>query len=209
MLDLSAVAKLEKNKISSTGVWIVLLEVHVSPEIEFKICNNNEDVEWPTGSGQIWTAFPFQLGTITEDSRGELPQLTLQVSNVTRTVQHYLEQSDGGVDSQVILRVVHSDHLDQTTPELEEVFSVQGVSTSAQWVDFRLGPDFTTSQRFPTYRFMKNFCPWRYGGIECGVSEGMKNTYPTCNKTLENCRERENAERFGGEPALPGGLYVR
>src|SRR5690554_6563563 len=115
MLDLSLAAKLEKNKISSTGVWLVLLEVIVSPEIEFKICNNNEDIVWPTGA-DTWVGFPVRLGMVTEDSRGELPQLTLQISNVTRTVQHYLEQSDGGVDSQVILRVVYSDHLSESVP---------------------------------------------------------------------------------------------
>src|SRR5690554_914294 len=89
MRDLSAIAKLEKNKISSTGAWLILLEIQFQGTT-IRVVNNNEDIEWPEGSGTTWVAFPFELGDIGENSKGELPSLQVKVSNVTRVIQQYL-----------------------------------------------------------------------------------------------------------------------
>ncbi|AZO96084.1 DUF1833 family protein [Halocella sp. SP3-1] len=205
MYSLSAIAKLEKNKISSTGTWLVLIEIQFQGET-IRVVNNNEDIEWPTGSGTIWTGFPFELGEVSENSKGELPSLQLKVSNVTRTIQQYLEEYAGGTDATVILRVVMSEHLELTTPELIETFSVKSTSTSAQWATFNLGPDCATTQRIPPDRYMQNFCPFKFKGIKCGYSGSES----SCNKTLASCRVCHNSTRFGGEPGIPGagGLYV-
>lgn len=205
MRDLSVIAKLEKNKISSTGAWLILLEIQFQGAV-IRAVNNNEDIEWPTGSGTWWVAFPFELGEVNENSKGELPSLQLKVSNVTRVIQQYLEEYAGGTDATVIMRVVMSEHLDLETPELEEVFSVKSTSTDAMWAYFNLGPDYAITQRYPSERYMKNFCPYKFKGIRCGY-DGPKTT---CNKTLSDCRERNNSERFGGAPGIPGtgGLYV-
>lgn len=205
MRDLSVIAKLEKNKISSTGAWLILLEIQFQGAT-IRVVNNNEDIEWPAGSGTRWVAFPFELGEVSENSKGELPSLQLKVSNVTRIIQQYLEQYAGGTDATVILRVVMSEHLDLTTPELTEVFNVKSTSTDAMWAYFNLGPDYALTQRFPPDRYMRNFCPFKFKGIKCGYSGPLT----TCNKTLKDCRERNNSERFGGFPGIPGagGLYV-
>ncbi len=205
MNNLSAIAKLEKNKISSTGAWLVLIEVQFQGAT-IRVVNNNEDIEWPTGSGTTWIAFPFELGEVNENSKGELPALQLKVSNVTRTIQQYLEEYAGGTDATVILRVVMSEHLDLTTPEMTETFSVKSTSTDAMWAYFNLGPDFALTQRYPADRYMQNFCPYRYKSIKCGYNGAL----PPCNKTLSQCRERNNSTRFGGAPGIPGagGLYV-
>ena len=52
---------------------------------------------------------------------------------------------------------------------------------------------------------MKDYCPFKFKGIECGY----KGAASKCNKTLKRCRELGNNERFGGEPSIPqGGLYA-
>ncbi len=205
MRSLSNIAKLEKNKISSTGAWLVLIEVQFQDET-IRVVNNNEDIEWPTGSDTLWVAFPFELGDVSENSKGELPSLQLKVSNVTRTIQQYLEQYAGGTDATVILRVVMSEHLDLTTPELTETFSVKSTSTDAMWAYFNLGPDYAMNQRYPADKYMQNFCPYKFKGIKCGYNGSRIN----CNKTLSDCRIRRNSVRFGGFPGIPGmgGLYV-
>jgi len=116
-LDLSAVAvyEIEKNKIATTGAWLILLEIQYEG-VTIRIVNNTENIEWPTGSGQIWHRFPFRLGEVSEDRGGEIPQFTLRVSNVHRTVGRYLEQYRGGTDATAIIRVVHSKHLDNPKP---------------------------------------------------------------------------------------------
>ncbi|AZO96124.1 DUF1833 family protein [Halocella sp. SP3-1] len=205
MNSLSAIAKLEKNKISSTGAWLVLIEIQFQGET-IRVVNNTEDIEWPAGSGTIWVAFPFELGEVNENSDGELPSLKLKVSNVTRTVQQYLEEYAGGTDATVILRVVMSEHLELETPELEETFSVKSTNTNAQWATFNLGPNCAMTQRIPPNKYMQNFCSYKYKGIECGYSGNKM----SCNKTLTDCRAHNNSVRFGGFPGIPGagGLYV-
>lgn len=202
MLTLSTAAKLLKNELHSDGAWLLLLEVQVKGLETIRVCRNTDDIEW---NGFTWIAFPFDLGEVSEDSKGTLPKVELKVSNVTRTLQYYIEQANGGVQSTVILRVVHSKHLDLTSPELEEMFSVTGVSVNAQWVTFSLGMNYPSGARRPLRRYLKNFCPFKYKGIECGSTA----SYATCDKTLVQCRERNNAVRFGGEPGIPsGGMYI-
>ena len=208
MLTLSQAAILEKNKIASSNVWLILLEINIPatktgelPTI-LRLVRNTENIVW---SGQLWTAFPFELDPPKQSGNGELPNFTVRVSNVTRTVEGYLEQAGGGVGSSVRMMVVLSEHLDITTPELDEQFSVQSVSYDESWVSFVLTGSVNLFRRVPLRRFLKNFCPFQYKGPECKA----RSSYASCDKSLANCRQRGNEARFGGEPAIPqGGIYV-
>lgn len=201
MLNLSQAAILEKQKLQSDGVWLILLEV-IIPGVEIiNIVRNTEDITW---GGVKWIAFPFELDDLKEDSKGGIPELTLRISNVTRALQNYLEQIGGGVGCSVVFRVVHSEHLDITTPEIMEEFTIQHVTVDQDWVVFTLGAGDPLMKRFPPRRFLRNFCPFKYRGVECGASSA----FTTCNKTLSNCKERNNSPRFGGFPTVSqGGFY--
>lgn len=208
MLTLSAEGILEKNKLISDGVWLPLVEIIlVDPTTTLRLVQNTDNITW---NGETWVAFPFDLGDTTEDSKGALPSIQLTVSNVTRAIQYYLEEGNGAVGATVTIRVVHSKHLDLTTPEIEETFSILSPKVDANNVVFDLGSDYPISARRPEKRIMKNFCPFVYGGPECAVAAGTLIGFPTCGKTLTDCRARKNSVRFGGEPSIPtgGGLYV-
>lgn len=200
MLQLSELAKREKNKISSDGVWLVLLEVQFEEEPLFHIVLNNENIVW---NNNEYIAFPFELGKITQTSEKELPTLDIKVCNVDRTVQAYLEEYSGGKDTTVILRVVNSKFLTETTPVFEEIFSVLSTKADAMWVTFNVGCDYSFYQRFPRHRYKKNICYWKYKGIECACTS----TLTTCNGTLASCRERGNSVRFGGQPGIYSNSY--
>lgn len=206
MLNLSAAAIIEKNRLSSEGAWLVLLEIEVPGVAEhIRIARNTEAVNW---NSYAWEAFPFDIDPIADSGDGEIQSLTIRVSNVTRIVQAYLEESGGGVGAVVTVRVVHSQHLALTEAEVEEEFSVTGTSCDDAWVYFTLGPSYPVYARRPERRYLKNFCPFEYGGIECAVGADTRGVYPNCAKTLVACRQRGNAVRFGGEPSIPGGFYV-
>lgn len=208
MLTLSADAISEKNKIAGDSVWLVLLEVKI-PGATLRLVNNNENITWPTVGGNDWTAYPFNLEQIRENSRNEVPSVTIRISNVSRDVQYYLEAADGAVGFPVVIRVVNSEHLNLTDPELELDYVVKSVTYDAQWVTFTLGGSQHIVRRCPERRYLKDFCPFRYGAIECGVSAATVSSYPTCNKSLAACRERSNSARFGGHPGIPtGGFYA-
>ena len=202
MLNLSAVAKMEKNKLVSDGAWILLLEITVSQSTVIRLCRNTEDIQW---NGETWTAFPLELDAPKQSGTGELPRFAVRVSNITRTVEGYLEQAGGGVGATVRMMVVMSNHLGLTTPELDEEFSVQSTSYDQDWVTFNLSGSVNLFRRIPQRRFMKNFCPFQYKGPECKCLSPL----PTCDKSLSACKARGNSRRFGGEPAIPqGGLYA-
>ncbi|WP_094605329.1 hypothetical protein SPSIL_002700 [Sporomusa silvacetica DSM 10669] len=205
MLNLSVAGVLEKSQFASDGVWLLLVEVALPDSAEpLRLVRNNEDIVW---NGDTWTAFNFKLGEITEDNKGKPQAIPLQVSNITQIVQGYVEENNGLTGTTVTLRVVHSQHLDNTLPEVEEIFTVQSTTCDSKWVTFFLGSDISTQLRFPFRRVLKNFCAWRdqYKGIECGYAGSL----PACDGTLQSCRNRGNSVRYGGEPSIPeGGLYA-
>lgn len=204
MLSLSAAAKLEAHKLISDGAWIVLFEIQIINGPTLFICRNNEKIIW---NNEEWLPFPLEIDDVKESSNGELPSVVLRVSNVTRAVQGYIEDSGGGVGSYVIIRVVHSEHLDLIEPELEEEFMCVSTKCDAMWVYFELGLGEPVIKRFPPRRYLKNFCPFKFKGIECGVPSATVGS--TCNKTLTACRGYNNSTRFGGFYAIPqGGFYV-
>jgi phage-related protein len=90
--NISSFALLEKNKLTSSTVWLVMLEITIpGVAIPIRITSNNESVTWREES---WIAFPFELDDISEESKGEVPQVTLRVSNVSRVMESYLQDFD-------------------------------------------------------------------------------------------------------------------
>lgn len=198
MRTLSTAALIEKNKLSTDSAWLILLEVTIGATV-LKLVANNEDILW---SGDTWQAFPFELDTVGETGKGEIPAITVKVSNVTGEVQRLLEANDGANGVPVVIRVINTD-VTTTTPELELSFVVESSTHDEQWITFRLTGANCLTRRVPRRRYLKNFCPFVYGGIECGVSAATMATYPTCNRTSANCTERWNFIRFGGFPWMP------
>lgn len=207
MIQLPLSAILEKNKIASTGVWIILLEVYIpSPETVICICNNNENIEW---NGRTWYAYPFTIGSIKEDSRGELPSVPINIFN-DYTIQEYLEKSKGGKGTTVTVRIVHTEHLDENEPYIEETYAAKSIKTNDEWITIDLGADIILFSRYPYDTYQKDWCWLKYGGIRCGVSSTALATFPTCPHTLPGCRERGNSKRYPGVVSMPGrGIYVR
>ena len=199
MLNLSAAAIIEKNKLVSDSVWIILLEI-ATPDDTIRIASNNTNVEW---GGYVWTAFPFIIDDMKYDKE-ELIEVPVRISNVTKFMEYFVEYYDGLINCEVVLRVVNSNFLDEENPELEENFVITSTTTDSSWCTFKLGSGFPLRQRFPKDRLLKDFCPFIYKGVECGSTSSE----PDCPRTLYGCYQRNNMSRFGGEPAmLIGGMY--
>ena len=205
MINLSEAARIEKNKLCSDGAYLILLDINISnTDIVLHLVRNTEDI---TYNNILYQAFPFTLSDVKQTSDGEIPEITLQVSNVNRIVQSYVEQANGGNNSSVIISVICSNNLEDK-PLLEERFTCIKTSCNEEYVSFTLGMGYKKTRR-PLNRYMKNFCHFKYGGYECGVSSSTMLNYTTCNHTLNDCRTRCNAERFGGCALIgTGGLYI-
>lgn len=200
MLNLSTASIIEKNKVSTDGVWLLMLEIRYDGEEALRLVNNTENIVY---QGNTYYAFPFTLDDITENNN-ELPTAKLQVSNVTGTIQRMVEAHNGYTGAEVIIRVVNSKIPD--VAEVEESFVIMGTEATAQWMTFTLGSEFSFTRRFPLVRMMKDYCPFKFKSPQCGYTGREMQ----CNKTLSRCRELRNSVRFGGEPTIPqGGVYVK
>nr|DAM88899.1 MAG TPA: minor tail protein L [Caudoviricetes sp.] len=201
MLSLSAVARREKNKLSTDSSFIPLLEIKL-PNNSARICYNTEDVTW---NGELYQAFPFEIGEVREETDGSDPNVTLTVDNTSQALQYMVEESRGGNGFPVIIRVVNSENLDAPEPELEEYFVVTKTEITQESITFTLGNEYSSRTRRPLNRYMKNNCPFRYKGIRCGCTSAEA----SCNHTLTDCRARSNSERFGGFQGIDQkGVYV-
>ena len=200
MISISAISKAEKNKLSTDSAFIILLEIRLQNTVY--ICYNNEDITW---KGQLYQAFPFEIGETSEDSDGSDPNVSLKVSNVTQGLQWHVEDSGGGVGTQVILRVVNSKNLNGNA-DLEEYYTVLSCKIDEQWIDFALGNEYSARTRRPLDRYMKNNCPFVYKGIRCAYNGSLAD----CKHTLADCRAHNNSKRFGGYPGIDQkGVYAR
>jgi len=193
---------LEKNRVASAGAWLLLIDLTLvdpanSENTEvFYFVRNNEDIVF---DGNIYTAFPIEIDTIEKNSQGELPSVSLRVSNVTRALQPYIENYDGGNGSTVKLTVVHSSHLTENYSELEMDLTIKSCSSDNNWVVFALGGLNPLVKKFPIHRYIAGHCNWKPGSVECGLS------ITECDRTETACGLNNNTHRFGGYPGLKSG----
>jgi len=198
VLTIPAALIAEKNALANGSPFLLLCEIQLTGVVTLRLVKNEANVTW---GGQTWAAFPFDIDDMGEAGRGEVPRVSLRVSNVSRAIQSYIEQYDGGIDSTVILRVVHADHLVGT--ETDTVlcrldFTVTGCTANSKEVVFSLGASNPWFRRVPLGRVRKNFCRWKFKSNECTYSGAET----TCDKTLTRCRELNISERFGGFPGV-------
>jgi phage-related protein len=171
-----------------------------------RLCGNTENITWPTAGGNLWTAFPFDIGVVQNDAKGTVPSLVCKVGNASRAIEAYLQQSSGGVGSSVRVMLVHSEHLDLAAPEVQYSFTVTDSSSDNLWAYFTLGALNPWNRRFPRSRVLKRFCRYKvFKGDRCGYAGAETE----CDRTLARCRVLLNSSRFGGAPGVGSrGLYA-
>jgi len=166
-MTLSTVAIVEKNKLARTSVFIVLLKITLPDNTILRLSSDNTNTWW---AGATWVAFPFEIDEIPEDSKAEVPQFEIRIGNASKAIQAYMETEDGVVDSDVVIYVVNSDNLADSTPEFTANMQVIGASADPLWAHFTLGASNPYNQRFPKNRILKNYCRYPtggYGGARC------------------------------------------
>lgn len=199
-MDLSTAAIIEKNKVSTSGVYLLLMTIRYKEEEPIRLVLNNEEIVF---KGDTYYPYYFSLSDVKRTS-SEMPSATLTVSNITGTIQKILEAYDGANGAKVKAAVINTNLSNEILEE--ENFVVTGATAKKDVITLKLGCGMSLDKRYPTYRIMKDWCPFKYKGVECGCTSNKT----TCNKTLTDCRERNNSKRFGGCPTVPqGGLYVR
>jgi len=184
----------EKNKLASPNATVLLCELTPVGESTLYFVRNTENL---TSNEQEYQAIWFEIDAVKENSKGDLPAVTLRVNNVTRAVEALLQDYDGLVDAQVTIKAVNVANPDDTMLALD--FDVMHSESDEKWVYLSLGAPSPLRRIFPPDRYQAEYCAWIPGGVECGVPAAAG----ACNRTASDCRTvYKNMARFGGDFGL-------
>ena len=169
MNTLDTAYKTEQNKIAATGAWIWLLEISTTGYTTLRYANNNENVVWPATGGNTYCPLSFIMEDINVSTRGEFPEYRILMGDVDveSALRVQIRATDGMVGSTIRFLVVHSSHLDLTTPAIDETAEILSCETSAEAVTFVVGIPSLLSRRFPRDRYVPGFCRHKFGGALC------------------------------------------
>lgn len=181
-----------KNRLHQASPWLILLDITLPDAAVIRLVNNSEDI---TYGGNVYRKFAFNLSVVEQDAGGAIPQVKLQVANVTRLLTEHLNAQDGGLGGTVTITVVNSGHLAENYSQLELGFTVMGCEANEQYVTWTLGMANPRNQRFPLYRFLPH-CSWasNFKGAECGYAGAGT----ACDGKYDTCLGYANTGRFGG-----------
>lgn len=210
----------EKNKISNTSPWLILLKIllfnntwkqtkkhFTKAEADANITENTvEDTTIRLTSnltevsfgGQTYYPFPMELQMTSQSLAGDIPEVNIAVSNADRVLQGTIESLDGAVDSEVVMYIVHSANLASDFSDFERHFKILSTVCNNEWVVFSLGLMSPTFMRYPLFRTMGSYCNWLFKGVECAYAGGTL----SCDHTLKTCQALGNSIHFGGFPGL-------
>lgn len=202
----------EKNKISQDQPWLLFLTMtNVAKTLTLRLVRNTENI---TFKGEEYVAFPFEIDSIPEASKGSLPTLAIKVSNVDRQIQAYIEQdATFGSGWEVIISLAHISQLNGTdledqVAEIEHKFQSLDLTADNEFLTVNLGVRNPMLVQFPRQQYAGGFCQRTFNdGEGCPYATQGKNTsYTFCKKTLNNCLERFSENRvnsIGQKIGLP------
>uniref|UniRef100_A0A6M3L9P4 Putative tail protein n=1 Tax=viral metagenome TaxID=1070528 RepID=A0A6M3L9P4_9ZZZZ len=165
-----------------------------------------------------YTGLDVGLGAFKTDISGEIPSMTITVSNTDRVVESLIQTRNYLRGCTVYYLKCFAKHLPSgatayhvgTSPDryavIKDKLYIDSVASDEQAVTFTCKPKFAIKYAMIPRRAYSRECAWsfndRYLGSEC-LASVLVASYPTCDGTLDNCRERYNEERFGGFAAIP------
>jgi lambda family phage minor tail protein L len=212
-LPLSSVTIEEKNKLATDSVFLIALSIIVPGLSDpLRVIRTDSDVVW---AGETWIAFPFEIEEVSDQSKGEVPQVVVRISNADRAIEAFIQDYDTYVKTYgfspmgVYIYIVNSKAIaldPYCDPEVEHYFELKQPKITSKWVSFTLGASNPFMRRFPASRVLKNTCRYRvFKGDRCGYVGAET----SCNRTLVQCRLYNNSGRFGGFPGVgQGGVIV-
>lgn len=154
--------------------------------------------------------FPITHDEITENVKGEIDATKVQISNISRLIEYYLQNYDLR-GKKVSIKMVFANLLADPDAFIEFSNYIDSYSSNVKDVVFNIMSKFDIlGVTVPGRIFIKSHCQWLFAspairalglGQECGYSGSATE----CNRTRSRCRELLNQRRFGAFPSTPGG----
>jgi len=169
---------------------------------------------------QLYTGLRIKRGELSSNVQGEIAGISLSVPNTDRTIEAIIQDKDylRGCDVHLIsffAKYLPSgatyDYIGTSSNHntgFKEKYYIDSVTSNEEVVTFECKSKFDIRHIvIPGRRFTRE-CSWDYESAECGVSATVAASWTSCDRTLEDCRERSNEARFGGYPSVPKRAFV-
>ena len=187
--------KQEKSKQENRPVFLYTIE-NYDGSSDLHFAGYDEDIIY---NSVTYTRFPITHEFVGENNQGQIDQVKVRLSNVSRLIQGYLEEYDFR-GKKVIIRMVWRDQLSDPDAYMDDVFYIDSYTADQNNVEFTLTSKFDVlGVDLPARRYSRNHCTWKFKSAQCGYSGGETE----CNKTQQRCKELENYQRFGAFPSVP------
>ena len=158
-----------------------------------------------------YVRFPITHDAINENAKGEIDTTKIQLSNVARLIEYYLQTYDLR-GKKISIKMVFADLLTDSDAYVEFSNYIDSYSSNVKDVVINVMSKFDIlNVIIPGRIYIKSHCQWSHFaspairamglGTECGYAGAET----TCNRTRSRCRALGNQARFGAFPSTPGG----
>lgn len=144
--------------------------------------------------------FPITHSEITENTKGEIDTVNVQISNISRLIEFYLQSYDLR-GKKVSIKMVWANLLNDPDCFIEFSNYIDSYTSNVKDVIFSLMSKFDILDvTLPGRIYLRGKCQWIFKSTECGYTGAET----SCNKTRTRCKELANYLRFGAFPSTPG-----
>lgn len=206
---LSIATALDKNRIASNVVYLMLLEVDITDPDGGQVIEtvyaamNNEPWDF---QGHTYEAIPFEVQLTQEKETAPVAQLV--VYDLGQIFQAALQAYGRGISWPTRFKVIN---IENPTPcvEIEQDFMITAATARADEfaITFTLSAENPLTLRFPPRQQFRDRCYWIYKGPQCGYAGDL----PTCSYMKDDangCKAHNNLVNFGGFPGLGRGQTI-
>lgn len=155
----------------------------------------------------IWQPFHLALGDFLETKRGDLPQMQLAISNVTKELMAEVDAADGLTDQAVRILMVNAATLADDSARTIFTGEIIGLEVDQQTLVFDLGKPSLNRVTFPALRVLTQCSVVTFGDTQCGYeipddpTDSIGGGFSHCRpRNLAACRERGDDEVARGLP---------
>ena len=216
-------AVMEFNKLNSKNPILILSELTFgTPAVTYYFINNEDALDW---GGNTYNPLPFTFDVIPGKTADTLPEVRLDIMNLTSMLQ-YLDENDGLIGCNVVLFIVYATEsagvwsIEGTRSNdypLRFSYTIKKITVTKTTIQCTLGVPNYFQLPFPARLYRRDWCDFAYKGDLCWMNgRTVVSEADTCDHSYSNCKTHHLDQvaaspplgvPFGGFPNLGKGSY--
>lgn len=169
-----------------------------------------------------YTAIPMEYDAVTSNVQGEIDGISITIPNVDRSMETVVQDNNylRGCDIHIVCCFaknlpsgVSASYIGESAnyrAVIKEKFYVDSTTTTENVITFTCKSKFNIKNVKIPRRTYGRDCQWEtFGSPPCNADSAQVASWVTCDRTIHDCRLRQNTKRFGGFPSVPRrGIYI-